>query len=53
MIKSAKITKECKDVTLARAMEIARLEVSTQRHLDRMQETAKFNYVQSGKNKKI
>ena len=29
-------------------MEIARLEVSTQRHLDRMQETAKVNYVQYG-----
>ena len=36
-------------------MEIARLEVSTQQHLDRMQETAKVNYVQYGpstKNKK-
>ena len=36
-------------------MEIARLEVSTQHHLDRMQETAKVNYVQYGrltKNKK-
>ena len=30
-------------------MEIARLEVSTQQHLDRMQETAKVNYVQYGK----
>ena len=30
-------------------MEIARLEVSTQHHLDRMQETAKVNYVQYGK----
>ena len=30
-------------------MEIARLEVSTQEHLDRMQETAKVNYVQYGK----
>ena len=29
-------------------MEIARLEVSTQQHLDRMQETAKLNYVQYG-----
>ena len=29
-------------------MEIARLEVSTQQHLDRMQETAKVNYVQYG-----
>ena len=36
-------------------MEIARLEVSTQHHLDRMQDTAKVNYVQYGnstKNKK-
>ena len=33
-------------------MEIARLEVSTQRHLDRMQETAKVNYVQYGKSSK-
>ena len=30
-------------------MEIARLEVSMQQHLDRMQETAKVNYVQYGK----
>ena len=30
-------------------MEIARLEVSTQQHLDRMQETAKVNYIQYGK----
>ena len=30
-------------------MEIARLEVSTQHHMDRMQETAKVNYVQYGK----
>ena len=30
-------------------MEIARLEVSTQHHLDSMQETAKVNYVQYGK----
>ena len=30
-------------------MEIVRLEVSTQQHLDRMQETAKMNYVQYGK----
>ena len=36
-----KIVKEGKDVSLARVMEIARLEVSTQNHLDRMQETAK------------
>ena len=30
-------------------METARLEVSTQHHLDRMQETVKVNYVQYGK----
>ena len=30
-------------------MEIVRLEVSTKQHLDRMQETAKVNYVQYGK----
>ena len=34
-------------------MEIARLEVSTQQHLYRMQETAKVNYVQYGKSTKI
>ena len=33
-------------------MEIARLEVSTQQHLDRMQETAKVNNVQYGKSTK-
>ena len=33
-------------------MEIARLEVSTQQHLERMQETAKVNYVQHGKSTK-
>ena len=33
-------------------MEIAGLEVSTQQHLDRMQETAKVNYVQYGKSTK-
>ena len=33
-------------------MEIARLEVSTQQQLDRMQETAKVNYVQYGKSTK-
>ena len=33
-------------------MEIARLKVSTQQHLDRMQETAKVNYVQYGKSTK-
>ena len=30
-------------------MDIARLEVSTQHHLDRMQDTVKVNYVQYGK----
>ena len=30
-------------------MEIARLEVSMQQHLDRMQETAKVNYIQYGR----
>ena len=38
--------KEGHEVSLAWVMEIARLEVSTQQHLDRMQETAKVNYVQ-------
>ena len=33
--------KEGHEVTLNRVMEIARLEVSMQQHLDRMQETAK------------
>ena len=33
-------------------MEIARLEVSMQQHLDRMQEAAKVNYVQYGKSTK-
>ena len=33
-------------------MEIARLEVSTQQHLERMQETANVNYVQYGKSTK-
>ena len=33
-------------------MEIAQLEVSTQRHIDRMQETAKVNYVHYGKGSK-
>ena len=33
-------------------MEIARLEVSIQQHLDRMQETAKVNYIQYGKSTK-
>ena len=40
---------EGKDVTLPQIMEIAKLEVSTQRHLDRMQETAKVIYVQYGR----
>ena len=34
--KQGKIIKEGKDVTLARALEIAWLEVSTQRHINRM-----------------
>ena len=33
-------------------MEIARLEVSMQQHLDRMQETAKVNYIQYGRSTK-
>ena len=33
-------------------MEIARLEVSTQHHLDRMQDSVKVNYVQCGKSTK-
>ena len=45
----AKIVKEGHAVTLNQVMEIARLEVSMQHHLDRMQETAKVNYVQYGK----
>ena len=45
----AKIVKEGHEVTLNRVMEIARLEVSMQQHLERMQETAKVNYVQYGK----
>ena len=48
----AKIVKEGHTVTLNRVMEIARLEVSTQHHLERMQETAKVNYVQYGKSTK-
>ena len=48
----AKIIKEGKDVTLPRVMEIARLEISTQRHFDRMQDMAKANYVQYGKGSK-
>ena len=45
----AKIIKEGNDVTIARGMEITRLEVSTQKHIDRMQGTVKVNYVQYGK----
>ena len=33
-------------------MEITRLEVSTQKHIDRIQDTAKINYVQYGKGSK-
>ena len=44
----AKIVKEGHGVNLNRVMEIARLEVSTQQHLERMQETAKVNYIQYG-----
>ena len=44
--------KEGHEVSLAQVMEIARLEVSTQQYLDRMQETAKVNYVQYGKSMK-
>ena len=47
----AKIVKEGHEVTLNWVMEIARLEVSTQQHLDRMQETAK-DYVQYGRSTK-
>ena len=49
----AKIVKEGHGVTLNRAMEIARLEVSTQQHLERMQGTTKVNYVQYGKSTKF
>ena len=48
----AKIVKEGHNVKLNQVMEVARLEVSTQQHLDRMQETAKVNYVQYGKSTK-
>ena len=48
----AKIVKEGHTVKLNQVMEIAGLEVSTQQHLDRMQETAKVNYVQYGKSTK-
>ena len=48
----AKIVKEGHEVSLNLVMEIARLEVATQHHLDRMQETTKVNYVQYGKSTK-
>ena len=48
----AKIVKEGHTVSLNQVMEIARLDVSTQHLLDRMQETAKVNYVQYGKSTK-
>ena len=48
----AKIVKEGHGVTLDQVMEIARLEVSTQQHLERMQETIKVNYIQYGKSTK-
>ena len=48
----AKIIKEGKEVTLARVMEIAHLGVSTQKHINQMQETVKVNYVQYGKGSK-
>ena len=44
--------KEGKDITLPRVMEIAQLEVSTQRHTDSRQETTKVNYIQYGKGSK-
>ena len=47
-----KIVKEGHAVTLNQVMEIARLEVSTQQHLERMQETAKVNYIQYGRSTK-
>ena len=48
----AKIVKEGHAVTLNWVMEIARQEVSTEQHLERMQETAKVNYIQYGKSTK-
>ena len=48
----AKIVKEGHEVTLNQVMEIARLEVSMRQHLERMQETAKVNYIQYGKSTK-
>ena len=47
-----KIVKEGKYVSLAQVMEISIFEVSTQNHLDRMQEKAKVNYIQYGKSTK-
>ena len=47
-----KIVKEGHAVTLNQVMEIARLEVSTQQHFERMQETAKVNYIQYGRSTK-
>ena len=44
--------KEGHGVNLNRVMEIVRLEVSTQQYLERMQETAKVNYIQYGKSTK-
>ena len=48
----ARIMKEGHEVTLNQVMETARLEVSTQHHLDRMQDIVKVNYVQYGKSTK-
>ena len=48
----AKIVKEGHAVSLNQVMEIARLEVSTQHHLDRMQDTVKVSYAQYGKSTK-
>ena len=48
----AKVIKEEKDITLVRVKEITRLEVSTQKHIIRMQETAKVDYVQYDKRSK-
>ena len=47
-----KIVKEGHEVILNHVMEIARLKIFTQNHLDRMQETTKVNYVQYGKSTK-
>ena len=47
-----RLWKEGHEVTLNQVMEIARLEVSTQQHLKRMQETAKVNYIQYGRSTK-